>query len=77
MPQAMRTISSERRVVISCLVSDLRFDWALEPLHDGTATKISVHVDLPESEAHRLDHQRQVIRASLIGLAELAARSVT
>jgi Patatin-like phospholipase len=31
---------------------DLRFEWTLEPLHDGNATRISVHVDVPDNEAH-------------------------
>lgn len=75
MPQSMRTVSSERRVVISCLVSDLRFEWTLEPLAGGTATRISVHVDIPEAEAHRLDGQREAITASLARLADLAAHN--
>jgi uncharacterized protein YndB with AHSA1/START domain len=74
MPQAMRTESSERRVVVSCLVSDLRFAWILEPQAPGAGTKISVHVEIPEAEAHRLDGQREIISASLAGLADLAAR---
>ena len=71
MPQSMRTVSSERRVVVSCLVSDLRFDWILEPAAIGT--RISVHVDIPEAEAHRLKGQREAISAALGGLADLAA----
>ena len=71
MPQSMRTVTSERRVVVSCLVSDLRFDWTLEPSEHGT--RISVHVDIPEAEAHRLEGQRSVISAALARLAALAA----
>ena len=74
MPQLLETVQAERRVVVSCLVSDLRFDWTLEPLDDGNATRISVHVDIPEQEANRLDAQRAVISSSLVQLAELAAR---
>jgi uncharacterized protein YndB with AHSA1/START domain len=73
MPQSMRTVTSERRVVVSCLVSDILFAWTLEPYADGT--RISVHVDIPEGEAHRFDGQREIISASLTGLAGLAARS--
>ena len=73
MPQSMRTVTSDRRVVVSCLVSDMLFAWTLEPYADGT--RISVHVDIPEGEAHRLDGQRGIISASLTGLAGLAARS--
>jgi hypothetical protein len=58
--------------VISCLVSDLRFDWRLEPLDGGRATRISVHVEIPQAEAHRLGTQREVIAASLSRLAAVA-----
>jgi hypothetical protein len=57
-------------VTISCLVSDLCFSWRLRP--SGTGTEISVHVEIPDAEAHRLDAQREVIRSSLCHLAELA-----
>jgi uncharacterized protein YndB with AHSA1/START domain len=73
MPQRLEASSQDRRVVISCLVSDLCFQWSLDPLDEGAATRISVHVDIPAGEAHRLDDQRQVITASLGRLAELAA----
>jgi uncharacterized protein YndB with AHSA1/START domain len=74
MPQSLQTVTEERRVVISCLVSDLRFEWTLEDCGDGDHTRISVHVDVPEEEAHRLDSQRDAIAAALAGLAALAAR---
>lgn len=71
MPQQLRTEGDGRRVTISCLVSDLVFEWRLEPLGDGT--RIGVHVELPEREAHRLDAQRGVVSASLRSLAALSA----
>lgn len=74
MPQLLETVYEQRRVVISCLVSDLRFEWMLEPLDGGAATRISVHVDIPESEAHRLGTERDVISTSLRRLSALAAR---
>lgn len=70
MPQAMR--SDGKRVTISCLTSHLVFEWGLEPTPtDGTT--ISVHVEIPEAEAHRLDTQRGMVSASLRSLAALAA----
>jgi len=72
MPQDLRTDADGRRVTISCLVSDLTFAWQLEPTDGGT--RISVHVEIPEAEARRLDGQRAAIAASLRALAELAAR---
>jgi uncharacterized protein YndB with AHSA1/START domain len=71
MPQALRASHDNGTVQISCLVSDLRFDWRLRPSGDGT--EITVRVEIPAAEAHRLDGQRELIRASLARLADLAA----
>ena len=71
MPQALETSQDSGSVKISCLVSDLCFDWRLRS--SGTGTEISVHVEIPDAEAHRLDTQRDIIRQSLIRLADLAA----
>jgi hypothetical protein len=71
MPQRMRVGGSG--VTISCLVSDLVFEWRLAPLDGGTATSITVHVEIPASEAHRLAAQQAVISRSLSRLAALAA----
>jgi uncharacterized protein YndB with AHSA1/START domain len=73
MPQALAANWDNGMVTISCLVSDLRFTWLLTQSGPGTA--ISVHVEIPDSEAHRLDSQREIIRQSLFRLAELASRS--
>lgn len=72
MPQRLTASRQDQRVVISCLVSDLSFQWSLDPLRGGSGTRISVHVDIPAGEAHRLDSQHEVITASLGRLAELA-----
>jgi Polyketide cyclase / dehydrase and lipid transport len=74
MPQTLETTQESGSVKISCLVSDLCFDWRLRP--SGTGTEISVHVEIPDTEAHRLDTQRDIIRQSLIRLADLAAVSM-
>jgi uncharacterized protein YndB with AHSA1/START domain len=72
MPQALAVNRESGTVTISCLVSDLRFAWRLRPR--GTGTEISVHVEIPEQEAHRLEAQRETIRQSLIRLAISAAQ---
>ena len=72
MPHRLQAVSEGRRVVISCLITDLLSVWQLEPLEDGTATRISVHVDIPASRAHSVDTERDVIAASLSRLATLA-----
>jgi uncharacterized protein YndB with AHSA1/START domain len=71
MPQQLRADGDGHRVTVSCLVSDLVFEWRLEPLPDGT--RIGVHVEIPEAEAARLDDQRGAVSASLRSLAALAA----
>ena len=71
MPQNLRADADGRSVTISCLVSDLVFEWKLEALDDGT--RVSVHVEIPEEEAHRLEGQQAAVSASLRSLAALAA----
>jgi uncharacterized protein YndB with AHSA1/START domain len=73
MAQLVETRHEDRRVTVSCMVSDLRFEWRLEP--SGAGTQITVEVEIPEREAQRLDSQREKISASLARLAELAAAS--
>ena len=71
MAQLLDTERTEQRVTVSCLVSDLRFDWRLEPQGEGTL--ISVDVEIPNAQAHRLDTQRELISRSMRQLAALAA----
>ena len=70
MPQELRTAADGHGLTISCLVSYLVFEYRLEPLDPGT--RISVHVEIPEEEAHRLEGQRAGVSASLRSLAALA-----
>jgi uncharacterized protein YndB with AHSA1/START domain len=71
MAQLLDTRRDQQRVTVSCLVSDLRFEWQLEPA--GAGTIIRVDVEIPEAEGHRLESQREVISASMRRLAEVAA----
>ena len=70
LPQHVESRADEQRVVVSCTVSDLHFDWRLEPVDAGT--RISVHVEIPEAESAREATQRDVIGRSLRRLAALA-----
>ena len=72
MAQLLDSQRDEQRVTVSCLVSDLRFEWRLVP--EGAGTLISVEVEIPAAEAHRLESQREVITASVRRLAQLAAQ---
>ena len=69
-PQALSTAADGRGLTISCLVKHLVFEWRLEPLDPGT--RIRVHVEIPDEEAHRLETQRAGVSASLRSLAALA-----
>jgi uncharacterized protein YndB with AHSA1/START domain len=71
MPQTLRTDGDGHRLTISCQVSYLVYEWRLEALEDGT--RIGVHVEIPDEEAHRLDTQRGAVSSSLRSLAALAA----
>jgi uncharacterized protein YndB with AHSA1/START domain len=72
MAQLLDTVGDQQRMTVSCLVSDLRFEWGLEELDGGERTRITVDVEIPQAEAKRLDSQREVIRTSLGSLAQLA-----
>jgi len=74
MPQRLRTDRTAGKVIISCQVSDIDVTWQLDEAADGTA--ITVRVELPEAEAHRLAGQQDLIGTSLdalVGLAEARA----
>jgi hypothetical protein len=71
MAQLLDTQRDQRRVTVSCLVSDLRFEWRLEAAGEGT--RITIDVEMPDAEAHRLDGQRKIISTSMKQLARLAA----
>ena len=75
MAQLLETRRDQQRVTVSCLVSDLRFEWRLAPEGDGTL--ITVDVEIPEAEADRLQTQREIISASMRRLAERAVDTYT
>jgi uncharacterized protein YndB with AHSA1/START domain len=70
MPQHLRADRVNGRVTVSCQISDIDFSWQLA--ERGTGTTIEVRVEIPESEAFRLEGQREVIEASVQRLAALA-----
>jgi uncharacterized protein YndB with AHSA1/START domain len=70
MAQLLETRQDQQRVTVSCLVSDLRFEWRLQPDEEGTL--ITVDVEIPDAEGHRLEAQREIISASMRRLAEQA-----
>ena len=71
MAQQLRTEPADGRVTISCLVSDLEFCWQLSEQNPGTG--ITVTVEIPPAESHRLQRQQELIADSLHRLVDLAA----
>ena len=71
MPQRLRSSSADGRVTISCLISDLEYRWQLTA--EGERTRVEVHVDIPEVEAHRLEVQTAAMSSALGRLTRLAA----
>jgi hypothetical protein len=70
MPQLVEAFG-DGHVRISCLVSDVRIDWQLQPLAP-VGTLIRAQVEIPEAEARRLETQQSVIASSLRALSTLA-----
>jgi uncharacterized protein YndB with AHSA1/START domain len=60
----------EGRIVISCLLSDIVHEWALEPHPDGCA--VTLRIDVPEAESARLTAVAEEARSSLANLVALA-----
>jgi uncharacterized protein YndB with AHSA1/START domain len=71
MPQLLSASRMNGTVRISCLISDLVFEWRLTQTTDG-GTLLRAHVQIPDTEAARLAAQREVIHSSLRRLAALA-----
>ena len=75
-PNRLEVRSAGSAVVISCLLHDFVYDWRLEPLDGGRATRISVHVAIPDDKVERFEQfQRAMMGASVRRLAEVAAEA--
>jgi uncharacterized protein YndB with AHSA1/START domain len=72
MVHRVRSVAEEDRVVISCLLADIEYDWRLTPLEEGRSTRIEVLVVVPERVGKRYELQRTIIGASIRRLASLA-----
>jgi hypothetical protein len=73
-PNRLEVRNAGSAVVISCLLHDFVYDWRLEPLDEGRATRITVHVAIPDEKIERFEQfQRAMMGASVRRLAEVAA----
>jgi uncharacterized protein YndB with AHSA1/START domain len=71
MVHSVRSHAAEDRVVISCLVADIEYDWRLSPEEGGRATRIDVEVLVPERRTNRYELLRTIMGASLRRLAQM------
>lgn len=76
LPQVVSSSRGDGRVMISCSLADIVFDWRLEERASG-GTKIAVHVEVPDEYGIDLQGQRAVIGMSLRQLADVAAQDAT
>jgi carbon monoxide dehydrogenase subunit G len=75
-PNRLEVQDAGSAVVISCLLHDFIYNWRLEPLDGGQATRISVHVAIPDEKVERFEQfQRAMMGASVRRLAEVAAEA--
>ena len=71
MPRVVASDRADGRISVSCMVSDIAFEWRLVERPDG-GTRIELRVDVPDGYAFRPDPQRDVIAFSIARLARLA-----
>ncbi|MEW6583433.1 MAG: SRPBCC family protein [Actinomycetota bacterium] len=62
-PTQVAVHREDGRVLLSCLLSDIRHDWRIAPHPAGCL--VSVEVEVPEPEAHRIPAQRAEVVPSL------------
>lgn len=74
-PEHTRVDHRQGAVTISCLVSDMRFEWRLELADDGNATTISVRVEIPDARSDLLATQHQAIHDAVRALAQRAEQA--
>jgi uncharacterized protein YndB with AHSA1/START domain len=72
MGHSVQSDAASDRVVISCLVANIDFEWRLAPVEGGRGTHIEVAVAVPDNRAGRFELQRTIIEASIRRLARLA-----
>ncbi len=77
MPQNLRTDADGHRVTISCLVSDLVFEWQLEPLAPTTGRASPSTSRSPRRRRTASTTSASAVSASLRSLAALAASGAT
>ena len=70
LPEVVESTKGDGRITVSCVMSDIRFEWRLED-RDGNGTLIRLHMEVPDSYGLKLESQRELIGYSLKKLAAL------
>jgi hypothetical protein len=76
MPKIVASDRGDGRITVSCLVSDIAFDWQLAERADG-GTRIELRITVPDEYGFRVEAQRDVIASSVGRLARLAEEELT
>ena len=71
MPKLVGSERGDGRITVSCMVSDIAFDWKLAERPDR-GTRIELHITVPDEYGFRVEAQRDVIAFSVGRLARLA-----
>ena len=71
MPRVVASDRTDGRISVSCLVSDIAFDWRLAERPSG-GTRIELAVTVPDDYGFDVESQRNVIVFSVGRLARLA-----
>lgn len=70
-PYPLGVARADGAVTISCLQSDIVYEWRLTPHPDGC--EVSARVEIPAAEADKLEAQRDEVSRSMARLIALAA----
>jgi uncharacterized protein YndB with AHSA1/START domain len=71
LPQVVSSDRGDGRIIVSCLVRDISFEWQLAERPEG-GTRIELRLTVPESYGFRTETQRGLIAFSVARLARLA-----
>jgi hypothetical protein len=72
-PTRIMASPGHERVTISCLTTDIAWQWTLEAAPEGCRLQLSMQI--PDHQAHLLELERDIMQASLHRLVALAERT--
>jgi hypothetical protein len=72
-PNSITSDSTGNRIVVSCMLSDIIYTWAISPQSDGC--RLSVMVAIPDTEAAPADEAIATASTALANLVACAQRA--